>query len=146
MKKLLSLLCLALLVSLTGCKDAKTSLTNGDEAWVTVGKTTITKNDVYSSLKSESGVTAMISKITAYIVDKEVPVTEEMKKEAQEYLETFKTYLSGDSWKSFLESMGYESEEQYRDENLLLSVRSEKITEKYVEACYDEINKKMLGY
>ena len=49
MKKILC--CLALLFALTGCKDAVSGVTNGDEALITVGKTEITKNDVYTGLK-----------------------------------------------------------------------------------------------
>ena len=72
MKKILCLLSFALLVTLTGCKDARTSISNGDEALITVGKTEITKDEIYTALKSESGVTAIISKLTNFIIDKEV--------------------------------------------------------------------------
>ncbi|MGN1344298.1 MAG: hypothetical protein ACI4U3_06940 [Traorella sp.] len=141
MKKLLSICCLALLV-LCGCKDASTSLTDGNEALITVGKTKITKNDVYDGLKSENGVTAILSKLTAYIVDKEVPVTDELIKEADEYIESFKEYIGEDDFNEFIESMGYDTVEQYRDENVLLSVRSNKIAESYVTNNYEDANEK----
>ena len=92
MKKILC--CLALLLTLTGCKDAVSGVTNGDEALITVGKTEITKNDVYTGLKTENGVTSIISKITAYVVEKEVPITDEIKKEANEYLAEVKKSIS----------------------------------------------------
>ena len=51
MKKILCFLSFALLITLTGCTDVKTTITNGDEALITVGKTEITKDEIYTALK-----------------------------------------------------------------------------------------------
>lgn len=142
MKKILCLCSLALLVTLTGCKDAVTGVTNGNEALITVGKTEITKNDVYTGLKSENGVTAILSKLTAYISDKEVPLTDEIKKEAKEYVNSLKKSVSEDSWKAFLTSMGYENENQYIEERAVVSIQAQKLTSTYLKDNYDEVKEK----
>lgn len=139
MKKLLTVCAFALLVTLSGCKDATTSLSDGNDALITVGNTTITKNDVYTGLKSENGVTAIISKLTAYIVDQEVPVTDEMMSEAESTMQSFKDTVGEENWSTFLSSMGYENEQQYLEERALLSVRASQLTSKYITDNYDEI-------
>ena len=139
MKKLLTVCAFALLVTLSGCKDATTSLSDGNDALIIVGNTTITKNDVYTGLKSENGVTAIISKLTAYIVDQEVPVTDEMMSEAESTMQSFKDTVGEENWSTFLSSMGYENEQQYLEERALLSVRASQLTSKYITDNYDEI-------
>ena len=137
MKKILC--CLALLFALTGCKDAVSGVTNGDEALITVGKTEITKNDVYTGLKTENGVSSIISKITAFVVEKEVPVTDEIKKEANEYLAEVKKSISDENWKAFLQTMGYKNDQQYIDERVILSVQANELTTTYVNENYDQL-------
>ncbi len=139
MKKIVSLCCLALLVTLSGCKDAQAGLSDGKEALITVGKTTITKNEVFDSLKSQNGITSIISKATAFIVDKEVPVTDEMMKEASETTNEFKLTLGEDKWDSFLTAMGYDNEQQYIEERALLAVRAARLSTKYIEDNYDAV-------
>ena len=142
MKKIFSLCALALLITLSGCKDATTSLTDGNEPLITVGKTEITKDEIYTSLKSQNGVTAIISKLSAFITDKEVPITDEIKKEAQESLDSFVKLVGEDTLKTYIKSMGYETLDEYRDNVLVETIRSEKITETYIKNCYDDINEK----
>lgn len=140
MKKLLSIMSVALLLTLTGCKDATTSISNGNEALITVNNQDITKNDVYKGLKNQNGVTAILSKITAFIVDKEVPVTDELKEEAKKSLETFKEAIGEESFNKYIESLGY-TEEQFLEEKVLINVRAENITKSYIQNNYDEIKK-----
>lgn len=141
MKKILCLLSFALLVTLTGCSDAKTSLTNGSEALITVGKTKITKDEIYTALKSENGVTVILSKLTNFIIDKEVPITDEIKKEAQEYADSFTQYLGEETFVTYVQSLGYETIDEYIDGVVLASIRTNKITDKYIDEKYEDINK-----
>lgn len=141
MKKILCLMAFTLMFTLTGCKDAVTSLTDGNEALITIGKTEITKDEIYTSLKSKNGVTVILSKLTNFIVDKEVPITDEIKKEAQEYVDSFISYIGKDTMKTYVESMGYESVESYRDNAVVASIRAEKISDKYISECFEELNK-----
>ncbi len=137
MKKILC--CLALLLALTGCKDAVTGVTGGNEALITVGNTKITKDDVYTGLKSQMGVTSIISKVTEFIVDKEVPITDEIKQEAQEYIDGLKSTVSDANWKAFLNVMGYENDQQYIDERVIVSIQATKLTTAFVNENYDEL-------
>lgn len=141
MKKLCTCVSLALLLTLSGCKDATTSLSDGKDALITIGKDTITKNDVYAGLKNQNGVTAIISKATAFIVDKEVPVTDAMKKEAKEELATFKKAIGDENFKNYLKNMGY-TEQQFLDENVMTTVRTGYLSKNYVADNYDAINEK----
>ena len=141
MKKILCLLSFALLITLTGCSDAKTSLTNGDEALITVGKTEITKDEIYSALKSENGVTIILSKLTNFIIDKEVPITDEIKKEAKDYVEQFTKYMGEDTFKTYIKTLGYETVDEYVEGVVISSVRSNKITDKYIDEKYEDLNK-----
>ncbi len=142
MKKILCLLSFALLMTLTGCTDAKTSLTNGNEALITVGKTEITKDEIYTALKSENGVTVILSKLTNFIIDKEVPITDEIKKEAKDYVEQFTKYMGEDTFKTYIETLGYKTVDEYVDGVVISSVRSNKITDKYIDEKYEDLNKK----
>ena len=142
MKKFLCLMAFALVFTLTGCKDAVTSLTDGNEALITIGKTEITKDEIYTSLKSKNGVTVILSKLTNFIIDKEVPITDEIKKEAQEHIDSFISYIGKDTMEIYVESMGYESIEAYRDNAVTTNVRAEKITDKYVDEHFEELSKK----
>lgn len=141
MKKICTCVSLALLLTLSGCKDATTSLSDGNEALITLGKDTITKNDVYEGLKNRNGVTAVISKATAFIIDKEVPVTDDMKKEAKEELAAFKKAIGDENFKNYLKNMGY-TEQQFLDENVMTTVRTGYLSKNYVADNYDAINEK----
>lgn len=141
MKKILCLLSFALLMTLTGCSDAKTSLTNGNEALITVGKTEITKDEIYTALKSENGVTVILSKLTNFIIDKEVPITDEIKKEAKDYVEQFTKYMGEDTFKTYIKTLGYETVDEYVEGVVISSVRSNKITDKYIDEKYEDLNK-----
>lgn len=142
MKKLLGICALALLVTLSGCKDARTTITNGNDALITIGKTKITKNDVYEGLKAENGVTAIMSKITAFLCDQEVPITDELREKARTTMNEFKTQIGESNWNNFMKSMGYESDEQYLEEKALLAVRADELTSKYISENYDAIKEK----
>ena len=137
MKKILC--CFALLLALTGCKDAVSGVVNGDEALITVGKTEITKNDVYTGLKTENGVSTIVAKITSFIAEKEIPVTDEMRKEAESQLKELKKSITAENWKAFLETMGYESDQQYIDERMILTIQAKELATTYVESNYEQI-------
>lgn len=140
MKKVIGLCSLALLMLLSGCKDARTGLSNGNEALITVGNHSITKNDVYDGLKNKNGTTAVISKVTNFLVDKEVPVTDAMREEAKETLKKFKETLGADPFNQYLSSMNM-TEENYLEEKVLPTVRAQYLTTAYIDSNYDEIKK-----
>lgn len=141
MKKLFATITsIALLLTMSACSDATTSVSNGSEALVTVGDTTITKEEIYKGLLANGSVNSIINKITEYICDKEVPITDEITKEAEETLNAFKQLFDTDEkWMDFLSSMGYTNETDYFNDRIILSARSGAIVDKYVEEAYDTI-------
>ena len=132
MKKILCTCCVALLFMISGCKDAVSGISDESTALITIGNTKITKGDIYEGLKSQGAVTSIINKVSAIIVEKEIPLTDEIKKEAEESLATLKTYVGEEKWEQFLKDTGYATEEDYFNERVLLAARSGKITDKYL--------------
>lgn len=135
MKKLLATMSsLALLLTMSACSDATTSVSNEKEALVTVDKTTITKGEIYESLLANGSVNSIVTMATKYICEKEVPVTDAIKQKADETLDSFRLLFDTDEkWSEFLFSMGYTNEEDYYNDRILLSARSSAIIEKFVE-------------
>lgn len=142
MKKICTLCCAALLFMVAGCSDAKTKLSNGSDALVTVGKTTITKESIYNGLKANGSVTEIVAQITKYICDQEIPVTDEIIAKAKETMAQFKTYIGDEKWESFIGEMGYESEQEYFDDRVILAARSGEIVGNYMENEFEAIKKK----
>lgn len=133
MKKLLCICAAALLFTVSGCSDATTSVTDGSTSLITVGGTSITKEDVYTGLKTQGAVNSIINMVTELICDKEIPLTDEIKAEAQSTMDSFKGYVGEENWDAFIKGNGYASEEEYFNERVVLAARAGHITEKYLE-------------
>ena len=73
MKKLLLIIATSLLL-LTGCKDAYSTVKTPNEALVTIGKESITKGDVYSTLLVNYGSFTIVSDLNTKILDAEVEI------------------------------------------------------------------------
>lgn len=142
MKKLLTLCCFTLLIALSGCSDAVTSLNDGNEPLISIKGNEITKNDVYKGLKNTNGATAIISKMTAFIVDKEVPVNDEIREKAEKSVADLKKSVGKENFENYIKMSGYENEKQFLEENAMLSARAAAITSKYISDNYDEVNEK----
>lgn len=117
---------LALLL-LTGCSDASAVLSDRSTAILSVGDTTITKGDVYDRLLPAYSAPAALQHFTEVVCDKEVEVTPEMEKTAQDNLDYYKTVL-GDYFEEYMASMGLDEESflkeqiMYQQNELLPSV------------------------
>lgn len=133
MKKLLCVCAAALLFTVSGCSDATTSVTDGSTSLITVGGTSITKEDVYTGLKTQGAVNSIINMVTELICDKEIPLTDEIKAEAQSTMDSFKGYVGEENWDVFIKNNGYASEEDYFNQRVVLAARAGHITEKYLE-------------
>lgn len=133
MKKLLCVCAAALLFTVSGCSDATTSVTDGSTSLITVGGTSITKEDVYTGLKTQGAVNSIINMVTELICDKEIPLTDEIKAEAQSTMDSFKGYVGEENWDAFIKNNGYASEEDYFNQRVVLAARAGHITEKYLE-------------
>ena len=125
---------------LTGCSDASAKLKDGNTSIVKVGNTNITRNQVYKILKNTRGYSIVMNDVTKRISDAAVEVTPEMQAEAQESLDNL-IEVYGDYFTSFLETEGI-TQEEYLNDNILMSLKSEKLTSQYVEENIDALLEK----
>ena len=103
MKKIVLLLLSAVMcLTLAGCKDAVANVSNPKETILKVGKTTITKADLYQSMLADDSANTVINKALEMIANAEIETTDEIKEEAQA------TY---DDYQQQIESMGSDFEE-----------------------------------
>ncbi len=138
MKKITAICSAAMVLSLlSGCSDATASLKNGSETLMKVGKTAITKQQVYDIMYNYAGSTQVVSDATKVITSQEVEVTDEMKESAQSTLDMYKMIYS-DSFASYLEDAGL-TEEDYINDYLIPSLQAEKLTDLYIDECYDTL-------
>lgn len=131
MKKLISLLCVAMIFMVSGCSDASADISDGNTMIMQVGSEKITKEDIYSITKLNSAATATMTKMTQLILDKEVPVTDAITKKAKEKLEKSKE-LYGSSFEETIKNYGYADEEDYYNKTALLTVRKQELAKLYI--------------
>lgn len=136
-KKILLTLSLA---TLTACSDAVTKVNKANDVLMKVGKNTITKGELYTSMKQAFGASTVNSMAIKQIAALEVPVNEEMKKAAKDTLNNYKK-LYGDSFKSYLSNTKM-TEDQYLNDYLIPSQQAQKLAEKYILANFSIISKK----
>lgn len=139
MKKLLCVCAAALLFTVSGCSDATTNVTDASTALVSVGKTKITKENIYTGLKTQGAVNSIINRVTEIICDNEIPLTDEIKAEAQATMESFKGYVGEENWDNFIKGNGYASEEDYFNQRVVLAARAGHITEKYLDEAWSKV-------
>lgn len=142
MKKLtLSLLSAAFI--LTGCSGAAASIKKdtANEVIMTIGSTKITKADEYGALKAGNIPTEVLTETRKIIYNKEIEVTDEIKKEAKEELDSIKELYGEEDVESTIKSYGYESTDEYLEDYLIPSVQSDKLVDKYIEENWKTIKK-----
>lgn len=137
-KKILALFCGVLFI--TGCSDATTQVNDKNSVLIKVGDEEITKGDLYTALVAQGNITPIETRMYKILVDKLVPVTEELEKEAKEKLDGYKeTY--GDEWEKAYKDAGYESEEVFYNDVVLLNARVSKLTELFVADDFNALAK-----
>lgn len=119
-----------LLCLLTGCKDASADLNDKDTVLFKVGETTVTKGTVYDMLMNSAASDTIMNSVQKKIAAKEIEITDDIKKDAQETLDMYVEYY-GDSFTSYLEQLGMTTED-YLNESLIPSIQVEQLSEKYV--------------
>ena len=114
MKKFTAMMAAAVLAgTLAGCSDAQAKLKDSNTVLITIGNKNITKGDVYSILNSTYGASTAVTNGNKIIAAAEVEATDEMKKQAEETLENYKS-VYGDTFTTYLEQTGM-TEEEYTD-------------------------------
>lgn len=138
MKNMNKVFASALLVTLmAGCTDASAKLKDNTSTLFTIGKTTVTKGQVYEMMRGSSGGSTAVNNSNRYIADKEIEVTDEMKESANGTLDLYKTYY-GDSFTQYLEESGM-TEEDYVNKNLIPGLQVDALPKKYVEENFDAV-------
>lgn len=138
MKKFSTVFASALLVSvLAGCTDAVAKLPDSSTPLFSVGSKTVTKGDLYAVMAGTNGASQAVNDVNRLIAQKEVELTDDMKKQAEESLSSYKTYY-GDTFTKHLEQIGM-SEQEYLENYLIPSLQAEQLTPKYITENYADV-------
>ncbi|KYH34194.1 foldase protein PrsA precursor [Clostridium tepidiprofundi DSM 19306] len=134
MSKKMSILLSTLLLTgmISGCSTAGTAkkdISNGVIAKFNQGS--IEHNELFNRMLKTSGMSAVLEIADAEILNKILPATDDMKKEAKEKIDEIKKYY-GDSFKDVLKSSGISNEQEYLN-LLLLSLQRRAYITKYIE-------------
>ena len=139
MKKILVVLASLLLVS--GCSDAYANLKDGSTEVFKVGSKTVTKEDMYQLMKNSSGAYYVLNDATGIILDKEIEVSDAMRKEAEDTLTIYKD-MYGESFTQMLEAYGFKDEEDYVNNAIFKSKQLTELVKKYGEDNFDAMVEK----
>jgi foldase protein PrsA len=137
MKKTLSILAAVIaLSSLTGCTDAVAKLKDKNSVLMTVGKTSITKGQVYTMMSTASGAYTAVTDASETVAAAEVEVTDDMKTQAESTLNYYKNAY-GDSFATTLAQNNMTEDDLYN--NLILSSQIDALTKQYVTENFDDL-------
>ena len=125
------------LLFLAGCSGATASVSDPDKELMTIGDVTYTRGQEYEYIKKFTGPNLVMQMAEEVIYDKEVPVTDEIRKQAEDnYNEYAKT---SDNLESYIQSMGYKDRQDYIDKVLIPAVQAEKLLTKWFTDAQEEI-------
>ena len=125
------------LLFLAGCSGATASVSDPDKELMTIGDVTYTRGQEYEYIKKSTGPNLVMQMAEEVIYDKEVPVTDEIRKQAEDnYNEYTKT---SDNLESYIQSMGYKDRQDYIDKVLIPAVQAEKLLTKWFTDAQEEI-------
>lgn len=136
MKKLLVILSLSLL--LMGCGNKTTNVSNSSDVLVKVGDQSITVGQIYSQMMVADSTTVIKQMATRIILDKEVPVTDEIKAKADTILQEFVDSVS-DNLDLYLEYYGYKDQTDYYDNGIIPSIQQETLVKNYLTENFDAV-------
>lgn len=135
MKKLSLVLCaFAMLMTLSGCKDARADISNGSETLVTVGKESVKQSDIYELLKTSAGPTT-ISLIQDEIAKKEkITLDKDAKAEAKESLASLKqSFGTEEAFKEALKNANIKDENDYLEKIGYPAQKNIELVKKYIK-------------
>lgn len=135
-KKIVALMLSAMV--LAGCSDGHATISNANEKIFSVGNTTVTKGDVYSSLFNSIGSYVVISDATKAVLNANVPITDEINAEADETMSSYEA-MYGDALDTMVASYGYKDAQDYRDNGVIPSIQAKALYEMYVTDNWDTI-------
>lgn len=133
MKKLCALCVVAMLFTLTGCKDATANISDPSDALLTIGSTKVTKGDIYNQMKTVGGSAAVLqaAQEKLYAIE-EITITDAMKKSADESVAKLKESYGEDGFKQMLEAYGFKDETEYKEKSAYPSLQQKELVKKYI--------------
>lgn len=131
MKKLNIILCAGLFLALSGCTDASANISDANTTLFKVGNETVTKEDIYTYAKNTLAGDATATLVKASLLDNEVPVTDDMEKEAKKTFDAVKENF-GSKFAEMIKSNGYKDEDSYYKEVTLRNIQTQALTKKYL--------------
>lgn len=139
MKKLMmSIFAFALTLTLAGCSDAYTNVSDANAELFTVNGTTVTKADVYPTLLYYSGVDTTLDMVVEHIMSIEAPMSDEDITKAKKDFEEVKEGY-GESFTFLLSYYGYTDADEFYEKVFLPQQEMIKLTKKYVETKFDTL-------
>ena len=137
MKKNKIVLVLGAALMLGGCGNATANISHGSDVIGTIGNTSITDGDIYSSLKSTSGYSYALTMIREQIFAREIEVTDEMRQQAQDeydqYAEQYEAQDTGMTAEEYVIYLGYESVDDYINKVYLPNYEQQALNAKYMD-------------
>lgn len=133
MKKLVALLAVTLL--LVGCSDARVQITS-NETLLTVNGQTVTEQDLFNVMKLSDAGSTVISNASKILTKdvKDASIDERVADQIKQVKEYFE--LLNQNFEDYLKSLGYETEQQYIDEQLYPQYALNFLVEQKIEADY----------
>ena len=136
MKKLLVILSLSLV--LVGCGNKTTNVSNSSDVLIKVGNQSITVGQVYSQMMATDS-TAIIKQMASRIIfDKEVPMDDALKAEADTQLQEFIDSV-GENLDVYLQYYGYKDKDDYYNNGIIPSLQQEKLVRNYLTENFDAV-------
>ncbi|MDD7280864.1 hypothetical protein [Floccifex sp.] len=126
-------------LSLAGCQGANASIQNGNDAIMTIGDKTYTKQDEYELIKKANGGVLTVQLAKNVVYDKTVGVTDEIKKDAQKSYDDLKNDY--DDLDDQLKQMGYADKDDYIETVLIPEQQGLKLQKQYFTDNKDAIKK-----
>lgn len=137
-KQLLAIASLAFVLS--GCSNATTTIQSGSDPLFSVGDIAYTKADEYNFQKKSNGATGVIQLALKTIYEKEVGLTDSIKKEAKKQVQ--ESSKDVENFEKQIKNMGYTSIQDYTDKVIVPSVQSDRLIEKYMKVNKKEVQTK----
>lgn len=139
MKKILYLL--IIMVLLVGCSDAYANVSNPKEDVISIGDSAYTKSNLFNLMINQDPASLVVQMAKQKILEKEMPVTDDVTSQAKEELEYVKT-LIGDDFLTNISLYGFASEQDYLDRALIPAAQEKLLIEKYIGDNLDLISTK----
>lgn len=130
-------LTIAALLVVAGCSSNQTTtVSNSNEAFFTVGDTTISKGDIYEYMKLQNLDSGIIAMAETDLVNQLVPVTDEMNATVDERIAADKELYGEETFNTMINYYGFADEQAYRDA-YLTNIQITELTKQYVEENWD---------